>query len=321
MATPRIIDRLRAMDWDPLHWLRLVLQTLGKSLTRLWGRDVMLYTGGVSFFIMLAIFPALAITIGIYSMVAAPEQAVREGELLSTLIPVGARDIFRNELVRLTTTNHGIVSTQSGLALVIGMYAAHRGFKALLAGLSFIHDEDQPRGFVGFNVMALVVLIAAFAGLAVLSAVFFSLRIMGEAFELRPLRGVSWLYSEWTWASLGLTLGMSLIYRWAMSSRPVAWRASILGGGVAAMLCLFMSWAIAFYVEQVAHLGATYGSIATVVVFLIWLSWNVNAVFFGGALATEVELVIDAHAAPATTKLIADLRGAKPQPMASRPRR
>lgn len=319
MAAPPIIRHLREMDWDPLHWLRLSLKILGKALVRLWGRDVMLYNGGVSFFAMLAIFPAIAITIGLYSMLADPAQAIREGQILSTLIPVGARDIFQSELVRLTAANQGIVSTQSGVALIIGMYAAHRGFKALLAGLSFIHDEEAPRGFVGFNVMALVVLVAAFAGLGVLSAAFFGLRIMGEAFELRPLRGVSWLYSEWTWASAGLTMGMSLIYRWAMSSRPVAWRASVLGGAVAALLCLFMSWAIAFYVEQVAHLGATYGSIATVVVFLIWLSWNVNAVFFGGALATEVEIAIDAHATP--LQLLADLRGEKPKPMASRPRK
>ena len=45
------------------------------------------------------------------------------------------------------------------------------------------------------------------------------------------------------------------------------------------------------------RVAATYGSIATVVIFLIWLSWNVNAIFFGGALATEVEISIDTHAA------------------------
>lgn len=45
---------------------------------------------------------------------------------------------------------------------MIGAYASHRGFKALLAGLSFIHDEPNQRGFVGFNVLALLVLIAAF---------------------------------------------------------------------------------------------------------------------------------------------------------------
>jgi membrane protein len=300
------------VDWDPLHALRVVVRTLLRALVRLWGRDVMLFTGGVSFFIMLAIFPALAILVGLYGLLADPAQAAREGEALSRLMPVGARDIFRSELLRLTTTPHGAVSTQSGLALLIGVYAAHRGFKALLAGLSFIHDEDKPRGFVGFNLLALAVLIVTFLALGVVSAVFFGLRVMGVAFELRPLRGVSWLYSEWTWASAALSIGLAAIYRFAMSSRSVDWRASIIGGVVAAALCLGASWAIAFYVESVAHLGATYGSIATVVVFLIWLSWNVNAIFFGGALATEVEQALDDMAIHRRPLLLKDLRGPKP---------
>lgn len=291
----RLVKRPGAAQWDPLHWLRLGLKTLGKALTRLWGRDVMLYTGGVSFFVMLAIFPALAIVIGLYSLLSDPATAAAQGAYLARLVPDAARLIFQSELLRLAHTPVQTVSFQSGLALMIGGYASHRGFKALLAGLSFIHDEDEPRGFVGFNLLALAVLIATFAALGVLSTVFFGLRIIGETFELRPLRGAPWLYSEWTWASVGLTLGMALIYRWAMSRQPVDWRASMLGGASAAALCIFASWGLGFYVEQIAHLGATYGSVATVVVFLIWLSWNVNAVFFGGALATEVELAIDAQ--------------------------
>ena len=306
------LRRLRQLDLDPLHALRVVVRTLIRALVRLWGRDVMLFTGGVSFFIMLAIFPALAILIGLYSLIADPAQAAREGEALARLMPVGARGIFQSELLRLTTTPHAAISTQSGLALLIGVYAAHRGFKALLAGLSFIHDEDKPRGFVGFNVLALLVLVATFAALGVISSVFFGLRVMGSAFELRPLRGVSWLYSEWTWASAGLSIGLACIYRFAMSSRPVDWRASIVGGVVAATLCLGSSWAIAVYVEQVAHLGATYGSIATVVVFLIWLSWTVNSIFFGGALATEVELALEAMEIHRMPRILSDLRGAKP---------
>lgn len=309
MPLPRILSRLSDQDWDPLHWLRLGLVVLGKALTRLWGRDVMLYTGGVSFFVMLAIFPGLALLIGLYSLLADPQQAANLGQALSAMIPAGARDIIQKELLRLVSSPHLAISTQSGLALIVAIYASHRGFKALLAGLSFIHDEDDPHGFVGFNLMAGAVLLAAFAALGAISTVFFGLRILGSAFELRPLRGVSWLLSEWTWASAGLSLGLALIYRFAMSRRPVAWRASILGGAAAAALCLFASWAIAFYVEQIAHLGATYGSLATVIVFLIWLSWNVNAIFFGGALATEVEIAIDAHA---PHPFLSDLRGVKP---------
>jgi membrane protein len=295
MAMQRIIRRLRAMQWDPLYALRVALQTLGRALTRLWGRDVMLYTGGASFFIMLAVFPALAILITIYSLLADPDQAAQQVEAFSKLIPAGGREVVQDQLVRLAHAPHVAMSTQSGFALLIAIYAAHRGIKALLAGLSFIHDEDEPHGFVGFNLMALGVLVVAFAAVFAITALFFGLRLMGAAFDLRPLRGVSWLFSEWTWASAGMTVAMGLIYRWVMSRRPVDWRASILGGASAAALCLFASQAVAFYVEQIAHLGAAYGSIATVIVFLIWLSWNVNAVFFGGALATEVELAIDRH--------------------------
>jgi membrane protein len=291
------LRRLRDKDWDPIHWLRIVLAILGKALARLWGRDVMLYTGGVSFFVMLAIFPALAIGMGLFSLLSDPARVAQEGEALSRLMPAAAQLIFQNELMRLATAPARSVSLQSGVALIIGAYAAHRGFKALLAGLSFVHDEDEQRGFVGFNLMALAVLIAAFALMAVISVVFFGLRIMGETFDLRPMRGVSWLLSEWTWGSAGMMLGMSLIYRFAMSRRPVAWRASLMGGAAAAALCIGASWGLGFYVEQIAQLGATYGSVATVVIFLIWLSWNVNAVFFGGAFATEVELAIDSAAA------------------------
>ncbi|WP_371130391.1 YihY/virulence factor BrkB family protein [Phenylobacterium sp.] len=292
MSIRREFQRLRQMDWDPTHWLRLALLISGKALTRLWGRDVMLYVGGVSFFVMLAVFPALAITIGVYGLLADPTAAAHQAELMATMMPAGAQTLFTSELTRLAQAPFQVVSTQSGVALVIGGYAAHRGFKALLAGLSFIHDEDAPRGFVGFNVMALIVLVAAFAMLAFFSAVFFYFRFVAAAFDLKPLAGVTWLYSEWTWASVGLTVAMSLIYRFAMSSAPVAWRASIIGGIAAAFLCLFASWASAIYVEQIAELGATYGSVAAVVVFLIWLSWNVNAVFLGGALATEIEILL-----------------------------
>jgi membrane protein len=278
--------------------LRGAVVVLGRTLARMWGRDVMLYTGGVSFFIMLAIFPAIAIAMGLYSLLSDPARVAEQGEALARVMPDAARMILQSELVRLSQAPGGSISIQSGVALVVGAYASHRGFKALLAGLSFIHDEERQRGFLSFNLLALVVLVAAMAALGILSTVFFAFRILGETFELRPLKGALWLYSEWTWASTGMTAGMTLIYRWAMSRDPVDWRASLLGGAAAAGLCIFASWGLGFYVEQIAELGATYGSVATVVIFLIWLSWNVNALFFGGALATEVELALQRRRTP-----------------------
>jgi membrane protein len=280
----------QALDDNPIHWVARAGQLLWRALNRLWGRDVMLYVGGVSFFALLAVFPALAILIGLYSVLLTPAQAMSQADVFAQLMPPGAFALFQNELMRLAQAPIRLVSTQSVLALMIGLYAAHRGFKALIAGLSFIHDEETQRGFFSFNFLALIALIAAFALMTVTSGLFLAFRVVRADLHVPLHLGV--FYSEWTWASLGLTVGLTLVYRFAMSSEPTPWRPSVVGGVAAAALSMVASWASAVYVKQFAHIAAMYGSVTAVVVMLVWLSWNVNAVFFGGALATELELAI-----------------------------
>ena len=281
--------RLTQFDYDPTHWALGVLRVAGRSWRRSQNRSAALYVGGVCFYALLAVFPALAILIGLYSLMLTPHQAQAQAEAFSHLMPPGPQAIFQAELGRIARAPIRIVSAQSAFAVVIAFYASHRGVKALLAGLSLIHDEIRPRGIVGFNLMALVVAVAGFALIGLISAAFLAVRLAVISFYL-PLPH-SWLSSEWTWASLGLVLGLSLTYRFAMGSNPVPWRASVAGGVVASALTLLASWAGAYYVQQIAHFGATYGSISGVVIFLVWLSWNVNAVFYGGAVATEMEIL------------------------------
>jgi len=281
------------IDHDLRTRALVAARTVLKALRRLWGRDVMLYTGGVSFFALLAAFPALAITLGVYGLLLTPAQATAQAAAFAQILPGNAQAIFEGELQRLAHAPPQAISGQSIVALIIALYAAHRGIKALIAGLSFIHDEDAPQGFWGFNIMAFLILLAALTLMSVLSGVFLAVRLLASTLALHPMRGVHWFYSEWTWASIGLSLGLTLIYRYAMSTKPVAWRASIIGGVTAALLGLAASWGSAFYVKTFSHLGAMYGSIAAVVVMLVWLSWTVNALFFGAALATEIELMPD----------------------------
>lgn len=256
---------------------------------------MMLFTAGVSFFAILAAFPTLSIAVSIYGMFATPEAAHAQVRAVEQLMPAGAAQLVETELQRLTRASARVLSLQSAFALLVSLYGAHRGFKALLAGLSFVHDEAEPRGFFGFNWLAFLVTIAAFALMGVVSTAFLTLRLV---FANLPLQPLPFFWNEWLWASAVLTGGFTLLYRFAMSSDRVAWRASIAGGAVAAFLFLAASWACSVYVEQIVPLGATYGSVGAVIVLLIWISWNANAVFFGGAVATEVELLLDERRVP-----------------------
>ena len=276
---------------ETLGFAKVAALLARRSFLRIWGRDCMLYTGGVSFFALLAVFPALTILVGLFSLLEPTTQVAGLGTALANLMPLQAQDLVQTQLGRLASAPRTAVSVQSVVALTIGLYAAHRGFKALLAGLSFIYEEDRPRNFVQFNLMALLVAVGAFALLAASSSAFLAVRVLASTFKLEVL-GQSWLNNEWTWESVGLVGGFALLYRFAMASHKVSWRASMMGGAVAAALSIVASWFCAFYVGRIANYGATYGSVGAVVVFLVWLSWNVNAVFYGGAVATEMELIL-----------------------------
>ncbi|MFC7379548.1 YihY/virulence factor BrkB family protein [Brevundimonas sp. GCM10030266] len=290
-----------AMRWAaPKLWGRLAVRAFARS----WGRDVMLYTGGVSFFALLAVFPAIAILIGFYKVVLSIGQVSEQAAALADVMPHAARAIFQQEIERLANASASTVSAQSFFALVIGGYAAHRGFKALLAGLNLIHDETEPHGFFKFNLLAFFVALFAFALFTVVSGAVVTARLLEHTGpgEVAAAGGLS---LDGLAPALGLAIGLTMLYRYAMShTTPVAWIPSIAGGLVATVMSTISSWLCAIYVEQIAPLGATYGSVGAVVVLLIWLSWNVNAIFYGGAFTTEMEIAARemeaADAAPAT---------------------
>lgn len=273
-------------------WGRLSARAFARS----WGRDVMLYTGGVSFFALLAVFPAIAILIGFYKVGLSISEVAAQAAALADVMPAAARGIFLAEIERLANASASTVSTQSVFALIIGGYAAHRGFKALLAGLNLIHDETEPHGFFRFNLLAFFVALFAFGLFTVVSGAVVTIRLLDHAAGEASTGGS--MFNS-LFPAAGLAIGLTLLYRYAMSHRDrVDWKHSIVGGVTATVLSMISSWLCAVYVEQIAPLGATYGSVGAVVVLLIWLSWNVNAVFYGGALATEMEIADRARGAP-----------------------
>ncbi|WP_420470061.1 YihY/virulence factor BrkB family protein [Brevundimonas sp. FT23042] len=280
----------------PRLWGRLAV----RAFTRSWGRDVMLYTGGVSFFALLAVFPAIAILIGFYKAVLSIGQVSEQAAALADVMPHAARAIFQQEIERLANASAGTVSAQSFFALVIGGYAAHRGFKALLAGLNLIHDETEPHGFFRFNLLAFFVALFAFALFTVVSGAVVTSRLLEHTGPGEAAVAASGLSLDGLWPAIGLAVGLTMLYRYAMShTSPVAWAPALVGGLVATVMSTVSSWLCAIYVEQIAPLGATYGSVGAVVVLLIWLSWNVNAIFYGGAFATEMEIAAREMETPA----------------------
>ena len=134
---------------------------------------------------------AIAILIGFYKAVLSIGQVSEQAAALADVLPTAARAIIHQEIERLANASARTVSAQSFFAVVIGGYAAHRGFKALLAGLNLIHDESEPHGFFKFNLLAFFVALAAFLLFTVVSGAVVTSRLLEHAGPGREMLGVS----------------------------------------------------------------------------------------------------------------------------------
>ncbi|MEP3074106.1 YihY/virulence factor BrkB family protein [Maricaulis sp.] len=270
-----------------------VLMIIIKAVSRSMARDVMLFAGGASYFGMLALFPAMALAMSIYGLTNDVSDVEAQIARFAGIMPQGAQDFVLNQMARLAVAPISALSVNGAIALAIALFAASRGVKAVIAGLNHLAEDQDIRNVIHFNILAMgSVLIGGMmltlANLAVL-AIPVLLRKVFVLLGLEPL-DFGGLVNEWTAAALVMFVALELLYRMTMRRRSeaVSWRASTVAALVSTGLWLGLSKGFSLYVGQVIDFGV-YGSLGALVVFLLWIYWSAYAVFFGGALAIEID--------------------------------
>ena len=263
------------------------------AISRAMGRDVMLFAGGASFFGMLALFPAIALAMSVYGLVFSIADAESQFARFAEIMPAGAQDFVLGQMSRIADVPIAVLSAQGAVALAIALFAASRGVKALIAGLNHLAEDKDIRNVIHFNILAMVGVLIGGVLLTLANLAVLIIPVMAhQVFEFlnipEPDLGV--FIKEWTAAGLSMFLALEMLYRLTMRKREqaVTWRASTTAALVATGLWLGLSKGFSTYVTEVIDFSV-YGSLGALVVFLLWIYWSAYAVFFGGALAIEID--------------------------------
>ena len=263
------------------------------AISRAMGRDVMLFAGGASFFGMLALFPAIALAMSVYGLVFSIADAESQFARFAEIMPAGAQDFVLGQMSRIADVPIAVLSAQGAVALAIALFAASRGVKALIAGLNHLAEDKDIRNVIHFNILAMVGVLIGGVLLTLANLAVLIIPVMAhQVFEFlnipEPDLGV--FINEWTAAGLSMFLALEMLYRLTMRKREqaVTWRASTAAALVATGLWLGLSKGFSTYVTEVIDFSV-YGSLGALVVFLLWIYWSAYAVFFGGALAIEID--------------------------------
>lgn len=255
-----------------------------------------LAAGGIAYYSFLALFPGLIALVAVVALVGLGSQTtdtIVNGA--QQALPPGASDVITRAVENASTAGGGgLVALVVSAA--VALFAATKGMVSVQQGLDIAYevDADEERGFLAARAIAVVMLAAtAVLGLSAAALVVFGAPIGQYLNDLVPVGDEvfrwGWTVVRWVTAVLLISVLFSLLYYIGPSVRPSRWRWVTPGGLLAGTLWAAASLGFSFYVTELGSFGDTYGALAGVVVFIMWLYITALATLLGGELNAALE--------------------------------
>ena len=269
-----------ALGWKDILWR--VYEEFGKD-------RITSVAAGVTYYALLAIFPAIAALVSIYGLFADPATIQEHLNALSGVMPGGALDIVREQVTRISSQGSGTLGFSFVIGLVISLWSANAGMKAVFDALNIVYDEEEKRSFFWLNVQSLAFTLGAIAFVLIALAGIVVLPIVLDYVGLGS--SMEWLLSlaRWPVLLIAVVAGLAILYRYGPSRDKASWKWVTPGGIVAAVLWLAASMLFSWYVSNFGSYNKTYGSLGAVVGFMTWIWISSIVVLTGAEINAEVE--------------------------------
>lgn len=251
--------------------------------------NLSLVAAGVAFYLLLSIFPALAAMISIYGLIADPVEVERQMSSMMAIMPPQAADILLGQMRQLASQPSGGLSVGVAVGVLLALWSASKGVKALIQGLNIAYDEREKRGFIKLNAVALLLTVGGIvvgmltlALVAVLPALLSILKLPDTLSALLSL-------SRWPILLVVLAVSLAVVYRYAPSRDQPQWRWASPGAAVAIGIWLLASIGFSVYVANFGSYSKTYGSVGAIVILMTWFYLFSYVVLAGAKLNAEME--------------------------------
>jgi membrane protein len=275
----------RPQDFPARGWWQILKRTVRQA-----SEDRLLTeAAGVTFYTLLALFPAIAALVSIYGLFADRATIGGHLEMLSGVVPGGGMQLIEEQVARLNAQPQQALGFGALFGLALSLWSANQATKAVFDALNVVYEEKEKRGFLKLTAVTLMF---------TLGGVVFALVAVAAVVVLPVVLNLIWLggAAEWVlrlarWPILLLAVGFMLacIYRFGPSRARAKWRWVTWGSAVASILWLLVSLGFSFYVANFGSYNETYGSLGAVVGFMTWIWISSAVVLLGGELNAEME--------------------------------
>lgn len=266
-------------------WREIARRTFGEV-----SRDrVLAVAAGVTFYGLLALFPALAAFVSLYGLVADPGTVADHLGMLSGVMPAEAYGLIRDQALELSSQGEPRLGLSLAISLLLSIWSANAGMKAIFDALNVAYGEDEKRGFVELNLVSLGftagVLVFALLGIAAVVAVPLLLDRLLLGGVAEPLIRIG----RWPVLVLLLMAVLAILYRFGPSRDQAKWRWVSPGAVLASTVWIVASIGFSWYVANFGNYDKTYGTVGAVIGLMMWMWISATIILVGAELNAEAE--------------------------------
>ena len=241
----------------------------------------------VTFYTLLALFPGIAALVSIYGLFADPSSMAIQLDAASGILPNGAVEVIRDQLTLLTSQGSRTLGISFVIGLVIALWSANGGIKALFDALNTVYEEKEKRSFVRLNAISMAFTIGMITFLLIALACIVALPVALK--YLPSFIGSVLNIARWPVLLVLVAFGLSVIYRYGPSRREPRLRWVTWGSAFAAVVWLAASALFSWYAANFGSFNKTYGSLGAVIGFMTWMWLSVAVILIGAKLNAEME--------------------------------
>jgi membrane protein len=262
-------------------------------LKRAWAEhkadNMPIIAGGVAFFGFLSLFPALIATISIYGLVSSPEDVTRQIGDFSAQLPNDAQKLLETQLSSIASNSGGALSTGLIISILVALWSASGGVGQLVTAINIAYDEVEARNAVKLKLLSLGLTLGAIVFVLV---TFTLVAVVPAVLDALPLGIVGTILAQvvrWV-VLLGVFAGsLAVLYRIGPDRDAPRLRWVSLGSVIVTVIWAVVSIGFALYVDRFGSYDKTYGTIAGVIVLMLWLYLTCYLVLLGAEINSEAE--------------------------------
>lgn len=260
-----------------------------RVLKALIAARVTLIAAGVTYFLLLSLFPALGALVALYGFIADPMTISGHFDFLGSILPPGSLDIILDQLGTLTQQKNSTLSAAFVTGLVIALWSANSGMKAMFEAMNIAYQEDEKRSFIRLNLLSLTF---TFGGLVIVIVVILAIGVLPAALAYLWLdRWQELLARLARWPFLIVFVGCAIasIYRYGPSREQAKLRWINWGVTFSTLLWVVASLLFSAYLENFANYNVTYGTLGALIGLMVWVWISVIIVIVGAQINAELE--------------------------------